>query len=135
MSYLTIVLEDTTGALAKIANILGDANININEMDAEEIDHNGVMHIGVDEDRLQESYEILRDAGYQVMPQSVLLVQVDDTPGALAKQAVILAEAGVNVRSIRIIRREDGFCLCAIVPEPIETARAVLADKVVATQG
>lgn len=132
MKYLTIVLEESDGALAKISSLLADSSINIEEIDAEEIDRNGVIHIAINDESTQAAYETLRDAGYQVMPQTVLLVQVEDKPGGLAKIAVTLAEAKVNVRSMRIVKREDGISLCAIVPEPLEIAKAVLADKVVA---
>jgi len=132
MKHLTVVLDQTEGALAKVSQTLGNANINITAIDAEEIDKQGVMHIGVDDEQLQPAYEVLREAGFQVMPQTVLLVRVEDKPGGLAKLAVLLAEAKVNVRSMRIVKREDGSSLCAIVPEPFDIAKAVLADKVVA---
>ena len=132
MKHLSIVLEDTAGALAKITSLMGEYDLNIEEIDAEEMNNSGVIHIGISDEQVQQSYEVLRDAGYQVMPQTVLLVQVEDKPGGLAKLAVTLAEAKVNVRSMRIVKREDGISLCAIVPEPLDIAKAVLADKVVA---
>jgi hypothetical protein len=132
MKNLTIILEDSRNALAKISGLLAEAEVNIEEIDAEEVENTSVMHLTIADDTTDKAYETLRDAGYQVMPQNVLLVRVEDKPGGLAKLAVLLMEAKVNVRSMRIVKREDGECLCAIVPEPFEIAKAVLADKVVA---
>lgn len=131
MKHLTIVLEQTEGMLAKISSLLGKANINIEEIDAEEIDDHGVMHLSVQDEVLARTYEVLRAAGFQVMPQSILLVRIEDRPGGLAELAVRLADAKVNVRSIRIVKREDGQSFCAIDPSPKDKARKVLKDQLV----
>lgn len=130
MQQLTVIMENRTGAIAEITGLLAKHHININQINVDGLEKNGVLHIGVDE--FDKALEVLRTAEYQVMPEEVLLVQVEDRPGGLAGLAVMLAEAKVNVRSMRIVKRENGYCLCAIVPEPIDIARAVLVDKLVA---
>ncbi len=130
MQQLTVIMENRTGAIAEVTGVLAKANINITQMNVDGLEKNGVIHLGVDE--FDRALEVLREGGYQVVPEEVLLVEVEDKPGGLASLAVTLAEAKVNVRSIRIVKREDGKCLCAIVPEPIEIARAVLVGKLVA---
>lgn len=130
---LTIVFpEAKEGQLAHMTTALADANINLVDLDAEEIENIGVVHITLGEEDFDTAFVVLRDSGHQVLPREVLLVKIEDRPGALAKLAVKLAEAKVNVRSMRIVKREDGYCLAAIVPAPADIARAVLADKVVA---
>ncbi len=131
MKTLTIVLEAPEGSLAKISGLLGDAGINIVDIDAGEVENTGIMHVTVDSDEFENAHNLLREAGYQVMPQEVLLVRVEDKPGELAKLAVRLTEAKVNVRSMRIVKRENGTSLCAIVPEPFDIARALLAEYIV----
>lgn len=131
MKKLTVVLLETEGALVRMTAPLAEANINIIDMDAEEIDNIGVAHISVDDADFEAAFHALRNTGHQVMPVGVLLVKIDDKPGAMAKLAVLLADAKVNVRSMRIVRREDGYSLAAIVPEPIDMAKAVLAENVV----
>lgn len=131
MQTMSLVMANTEGALAKISKLLADADVNISDIDAEELDSCGVMRVSVSDEDFRKVHYLLRDNGYQVMPQEVLLVRVDDKPGGLAKLAVRLAEAKVNVRSMRIVKREDGLSLCAIVPEPFDVARAMLQDCVV----
>ena len=127
---LTIVMENRTGAIAEVTQLLAQHHINITQINVDGLEKNGVLNLGVD--RFDEALEILRNAEYQVMPEEVLLVQVEDKPGGLASIAVLLAEAKVNVRSMRIVKRENGQCLCAIVPEPVDIARAVLVGRLVA---
>jgi hypothetical protein len=126
---LTIVMENRTGAIAEVTKLLADHQINITQINVDGLEKNGVLHLAVDE--FDKALEVLRGAEYQVMPEEVLLVQVDDKPGGLASLAVKLADAKVNVRSMRIVKRENGICLCAIVPEPIEIARALLVGQLV----
>lgn len=127
---LTVIMENRPGAIAEVTQVLAAADINITQMNVDALEKSGVVHLGVDQ--FERALELLREKGYQVMPEEVLLVEVEDRPGGLAALAVSLAEAKVNVRSIRIVKREGGKCLCAIVPEPIDIARAVLVGKLVA---
>lgn len=131
MKQLTVVLAEAEGALARMSTVLAEAGVNLLDIDAEEIDHIGVAHLSVANEDFAKAHEVLRDSGHQVMPEEVLLVKIEDKPGGLAKLAVKLADAKVNVRSMRIVKREDGYSLAAIVPEPADIARAVLADMVV----
>jgi hypothetical protein len=128
---LTIVIENRTGVLAEISRLMAVHHINIIHINAGGQENCGVLHLGVEGEDFANALEVLRRAEYQVIPEEVLLVQVEDQPGGLAAIAVKLADAKVNVRSMRIVKRENGFCLCAIVPEPLEIARAILADKIV----
>jgi histidine decarboxylase len=129
---LTVVLIETEGALARVTTVLAEGDINLIDIDAEEIENIGVVKIEVSDEQFDLAFELLRDSGHQVMPLEVVLAKLEDKPGALAKLAVRLADAKVNVRSMRIVRREEGYCLAAIVPEPVDLAKAILADKVIA---
>lgn len=126
---LTIVMENRPGAIAEVSQKLADHHINILQINVDGLEKNGVLHLAVDQ--FEKALELLREAGYHVMPEEVLLVQLEDKPGSLASLAVKLADAKVNVRSMRIVKRENGLCLCSIVPEPIDIARALLVDRIV----
>jgi hypothetical protein len=130
MKSMTIILEDSEGALAKISRLLGEADINITDIDAEEVCKTAVINLAVEPAEFEAAENLLRKAGYQVIPQEALLIQVEDKPGSLAKIAVRLADAKVNVRSMRIIVRQGSQSICAIVPEPYDIAAALLENEV-----
>ena len=115
-----------------MSTALADANVNLLDIDVKGTESIGVAIITVSDEEFETAHEALRESGHQVMPQEVLLVKLEDKPGGLAQLAVKLADAKVNVRSMRIVKREDDYCLAAIVPEPVDIARAVLIDVVVA---
>ncbi|MDG1287175.1 MAG: ACT domain-containing protein [Rickettsiales bacterium] len=132
MKKLTVVVFEMEGALARMSTALADANVNLLDIDVKGTESIGVAIITVSDEEFETAHEALRESGHQVMPQEVLLVKLEDKPGGLAQLAVKLADAKVNVRSMRIVKREDDYCLAAIVPEPVDIARAVLIDVVVA---
>ncbi len=132
MKKLTVVVFEMEGALARMSTALAEASVNLLDIDVKDTKDIGVAIIAVSDEEFETAHEALRDSGHQVMPQQVLLVKLEDKPGGLAQLAVKLADAKVNVRSMRIVKRQDDYCLAAIVPEPMDVARAVLMDNLVA---
>ena len=131
MKTLSLILERPHSALARVSKTLGDADINIISIDGEEGELKSIMHVSVADKDFEAAHHVLREERFQVMPQEVLLIAVKDKPGELAKIAVLLSEANVNVRSMRIVKRHEGISICAIVPEPEDLAKAVLAEYTV----
>ncbi len=116
MKQITIVIEDASQpVVADITALLGDADINIEMLDADQLEHKGLISLSVD--RYDEAIELLREAGYSAHPDEAELIEVEDKPGALAKLALNYKEKGIAIRSMRIIRREDGKGLVSVVLE------------------
>ena len=82
-------------------------------------------------DRYDDALAVLEEAGYQAVTEEVVLVRVPDRPGELARLAVRLGEEGVNLRSLRIVQREAGSGLAAIVTDDMEKTRALLSEFLV----
>lgn len=129
MRQITIVTESRRGLTADIAQLLAAADINIETLDAEEVEGADVVTLSVD--HYNRALAALRDAGYPAVTEDALLVRVEDEPGALAKVAVKFKEADIPVRSIRIIRRCNGWGIVAISTERTEAAKAVIRDSLI----
>ena len=56
-------------------------------------------------------------------------ITMEDEPGALARVAKRFKDAGIHVRSIRIIQHEGQWGMVAVSAEPIKEARALVKDK------
>ena len=130
MKQITIVTESRRGLTADIATLLADADINIETLDAEDVEGADVVTLSVDHYNL--ALTVLRDAGYSAVTEDALLVRLKDEPGALAKVAVKFKEADIAVRSIRIIRRRNGLGIVAISTERTEAAKALVRDSLIA---
>ena len=93
---LSVILEDRPGSLADLAEALGQVGINIEGGCGVPFAGKGMAHILV-EDPLA-TREALQGANIEVRGERpVLIADVEDRPGELAKLARSIAKAGVNV--------------------------------------
>ena len=91
---LAVTLDnDRPGALAKALGCVSDAGINIDGYS----EMNGIVHILATE--LAATRECLHKAGFrELQRQEVVVVPVEDEPGAAAGVFQRIAEAHINVR-------------------------------------
>lgn len=129
MKQITIVTESRRGLTADITALLAGEEINIETLDAEEVEGADVVTMTVD--HYNRALAALRDAGYPAVTEDALLVRVEDEPGALAKVAMKFKEADIPVRSIRIIRRRNGFGIVAISTERTEAAKDLVRELLI----
>jgi hypothetical protein len=80
-------------------------------------------------DHYNRALHALRDAGWYAVTEDAFVIRVKDKPGALARVAKRFKDAGIHVRSIRIIQHEGEWGMVAVSAEPIEEARALVKDK------
>jgi hypothetical protein len=93
---ITVILEDRPGTLAALGETLGTAGINIDGICGFPSEGNAVMHILVED--ASGAREALTGAGLQVTDErDVLVLEVDDQPGALGAVTRRIADAGVNI--------------------------------------
>ena len=129
MKQIIIVTATKHGLTADIAALLAARDINIESLDAEEVEDAAVLTLSVD--HYNRALAELRDAGYPAVTEDALLVRMKDEPGALAKVAVKFKEAGISLRSIRIIRRGNGWGIIAISTERTDAAKALVRDMLI----
>ena len=112
MKEITIVVENRPGVVAEISELLARKGINIESITVDTAGNIGIIILMVD--RCDLAMALLRDAGYEALANDALVVQLRDEPGALAEVSRRLRDAGINIRSIRVIRRGEGDSLVAI---------------------
>ncbi len=129
MRSIAVVTANRAGLLADISAVLAARGINIETIDAEEVQDTAIVELTVD--RYNDALESLRDAGFQAITEDALLVRLKDEPGALAKVAMRLKEANIDLRSVRFIRREHDFAFVAIGTDQIAEAKALIDEYLV----
>ena len=126
MRELIVVAKDRVGLLAHISKILGDKEINIDSVSVETLGKDAIIHLVAS--RENEAVKLLEDAGFKVTTSDVIVLKIEDQPGELAKVALTLAEAGVNIRSVLFLRKEDNKGLFAVKVSKPEKAVEILKD-------
>lgn len=129
MKQITVLTRKSADELSRVAEILGNAGVNIEDIDAERLEDTGVIVLTVD--RYDEALRAISDAGLRAITQNALVIRMADQPGALAQVARRLRDAGLDVRSMHILRRDAGHTLVSLVASDHPRAAEVLADLVV----
>jgi len=126
MKQITIIADDRVGLVADIAKALGDRGVNIETLDAESEREQGIVVLTVNQ--YDEALRALRSIALTAITEDAILVKIKDEPGALAKVAMRFKEADINLKSLRIVKRETGCSLVAICAEkPGEAAELLKA--------
>lgn len=129
MKQLTIITANQPGELADITSALAEQGINVENIEAEGHSRRGVIVLTVALASYDLALQTLRDhTDFQVFTEDALVVRVEDRPGSLAEIARRFKEAAVNLRSLHIIRRDNGFSLASIVVEDRAQAEALVRD-------
>ena len=100
----SVVLVDAPGSLAHLGEVLGEAGVNIEAIQAT-ASIQGTTPEGVVRfvpDRPDRARRALDSAGLPHMEREVLVVRVLDEPGALGQFALVMSRAGINIDSVYV---------------------------------
>ena len=129
MRQITIVAPDRPGLVAEITEALAAPGINIESLSAERVAETAAVILSVE--RYDEALAALVAAGFDAVSEDALVLRLKDEPGALAKLARRFSDAGVNMRSMRTIRRMQGWGLVAVAADDLARARELVKDLLV----
>jgi len=129
MKQLTVLAPNQPGQLALITEALAKYGVNIEDFDVESHGADGLISLTVD--KYDDALRALRDAGYRAVTQDTLLIRLEDKPGALATIALRLKEAGLDLRSMHIVRRTGNVSIATLVADDNVKAAAILHDVLI----
>jgi hypothetical protein len=116
-----LIPDDQPGVLARLGKAAGEAGINIEGISAFTGEGKGVVHVLVED--AEAALETLSAAGFDVRAaRDVLVVEIQDRPGAMGEVCQKLADVDVNIAQAYIA---NGFRLVLAVDD-IERGREVL---------
>ncbi|OGX28044.1 MAG: hypothetical protein A2705_04680 [Omnitrophica WOR_2 bacterium RIFCSPHIGHO2_01_FULL_52_10] len=87
--------EDEIGMLAQITRVISKSDINLVALCAYSIGNNVAVMFVTDDNN--EAKRILAAKGYDVQEEEVILLSIDNQPGALQKVTDKIAEAGIDL--------------------------------------
>ncbi len=125
MTEFTVHLANRPGMLAMLAEQIASAGVNIEALAAYGVGEEGRVHLMAGDAAAVRS--VLRRAGLSFNEREVLLTTLSPRPGSLAAMARSLADAGVNIEALYLLRcSAEGLEFAIAVDDP-QTARRHLA--------
>lgn len=126
---LQIALTDQPGSLATLAEALGDAGVNLDSLSGTgATGTKGSARIIVTD--AAGARKAIEAAGLRVTTErQVLVVELDDRPGELAKLARKLADAHINLDAAYLLGQGHGKKQIVLGVPDVEQARAIVGGR------
>ena len=123
-TQLTVYIDNRKGTLSALATFLGKHGVNIYGLTLADTEGHGYARLIVDD--TEKARQLVEDSGELVAAREVLLIQVANEPGELARMLEALAQHNLNIEygySSGGPGNEKGLVL---VPSDVDAALDVL---------
>jgi len=95
IKQLSVFVQNETGRLVRVTEILQEAGINISALSLAETEEYGILRMIVSD--IDLAIETLKQSGYKVKAIDVICLVTPDVPGALNEKLKLLASEKVDV--------------------------------------
>ena len=127
MKQFNVFVEDKIGELARVTEALAQNAINIRGLATDKLGPRPAVKIITDDEI--STRKALTRAGLAFEESDVLLVDLIDRPGEIAKFARKAAKAGVNINSVFLIGKKDTPAALAIVTSDAKRALSLIKEN------
>ena len=103
---LSVFLENKSGRLAEVTEILGNSGINISAFSIADTAEYGILRMIVS--KPDEAFNKLKEAGFAVHTTEVVCLIVPHEPGGLSRALGILSEAGISIEYMYAFAIDNG---------------------------
>jgi hypothetical protein len=106
VEQISIFLENKSGRLAEVTNILAATGVNIRALSLADTTDFGILRLIVDQS--DQAKQTLKQHGFTVGKTEVLAVEVPDRPGGLAEILQVLQGGEINVEYMYAFVQRSG---------------------------
>jgi hypothetical protein len=124
IKQLTVFLENKTGRLNEVSQLLGSSNINISAMTLADTTEFGILRMIVSEP--EKALSILKSAEFSVRLTDVICLNSPNEPGALARALDILSGESVFIEYLYAYSMDNKSANIVLKPDNIQKCIEVL---------
>lgn len=95
IKQISIFLENKSGRLAEVTEILGQNNIDISALSIADTTDFGILRLIVNNP--DKAQKVLKDNEFTVSSTNVIAIAVEDKPGGLSKALSVLDKNGIGI--------------------------------------
>jgi hypothetical protein len=121
---VSVFLENKSGRLNEVAQILGEAGINISAFTVADTSDFGVLRLIVSDP--EKACDVLKDHQFSVRTTDVVLVNSSNRPGALSQLLRVLDNEGVFIEYLYAFSMNDDAAVIVIRPSDMEKCMLAL---------
>ncbi len=126
IQQVSVFLENKSGRLSEVTEILGNAGINISAFTIADTSDFGILRLIVSEP--QKAKEILKQNEFSVQTTDVLLAKTPNSPGSLTRLLKIINEGGSFIEYMYAFSMENDAAIIVIRPTNIEKCMKILLE-------
>ncbi|HAH24256.1 MAG TPA: amino acid-binding protein [Prolixibacteraceae bacterium] len=124
IKQLSVFLENKTGRLNEVTQILGNAGINMSAFSVADTSEFGILRMIVSEP--EKALTILREAEFSVRLTDVICLSCPNEPGALARALNILSGESVFIEYLYAYSMDNKSANIVLKPDNIQKCIEVL---------
>lgn len=123
MKEFKVYSDNKRGELARIAEALAQSSVNIEAIASENSHPEAFLRIVTND--VNTTKRALARAGYEFEEKNIIVLDLIDRPGELAKLAKRMTRAGVNIESIYLLEKAK----VALAVDDLEKAMKIIKEK------
>jgi hypothetical protein len=124
MRDFSIHLTHRPGELARVANVLGRAGVNLKSVAGINYSNQGVLRLIADD--IDAARSALQEANIRFEESELATVLLENSAGELAEVASKLANANININAVYVIGLEGDLVELAIAADDPKKAKKAL---------
>jgi len=128
MRQISVFLENTSGRLAELSDLLAREGINLRAISLADTADFGILRLITDQ--VDRTLELFLAKGFSAKETRVLAVEVEDKPGGLSRLMQIFRDGKINIEYLyaSLMRQSDGAIMVFKVNQ-VEAALELLEQK------
>ncbi len=128
VKQLSIFIENKSGAVGNIANLLGSNNINIRSLQIADSTDYGILRLIVDDPK--KALDLVKKEGYTAKLTEVISVVIPDKPNGLNNLLKILTENNIEINYLYVFIGKNNLGAEAILKTSnLEEVEALLLNN------
>ncbi len=124
IKQVSVFLENKSGRLNEVTQILGEANINLSAFTIADTAEFGILRMIVSDP--EKAKKVLKENSFSVQTTDVILVKSPNKPGSLAKMLNILSKEGVFMEYMYAFSLNDDGAVIVMRPTNIQKCVDIL---------